>query len=103
MESCAAWKAAQQDRSSSSIGTLAQKLQAVGVALSSIAVRSICNNPFCMNVDGSTEQSIVSGKAHKCSRCRTAYYCSSRCQRLSWPQHKPVCKVLVAAGRGSAG
>ncbi|GIL52489.1 hypothetical protein Vafri_8354, partial [Volvox africanus] len=27
----------------------------------------------------------------RCSRCRKVLYCSARCQRAHWPQHKPLC------------
>jgi hypothetical protein len=104
-EATKAWDNAERDSSSSSslIATLVEKLQAAGEALASIAVRGVCNNPFCENVGGAAEQGIVTGKGHKCSGCRTAYYCSPRCQRLSWPKHKAVCKALAAAGSRRAG
>lgn len=87
--------------SSSGITTLGQKLQAAGTVLASVAVRGVCNNPACTNVDGGTELSIVADKG-RCSGCRTAYYCSSRCQRVCWPRHKPMCKALAAAAAGPA-
>jgi hypothetical protein len=87
--------------SSNLIPTFAQQLQEAGAVLADIAVHGVCNNPACMNVDGDTELSIVSGKG-RCSGCRTAYYCSSRCQRVCWPRHKPVCKALAAAAAGTS-
>lgn len=97
-EALAAWDDAKQDMSNSSRrGTLVQKLQAAGAALASVAVRCVCNNPWCGNVGGATELGIVSGKGHKCNGCRAAYYCSPRCQRQSWPEHMPVSQALAAA------
>lgn len=76
-EALAAWDDAKQDMSNSSRrGTLVQKLQAAGAALASVALRCVCNNPWCGNVGGATELGIVSGKGHKCNGCRAAYYCS---------------------------
>lgn len=48
-----------------------------------------CQNPSCP----STTQLLVSLK--KCSRCRTAFYCSPECQRQDWPNHKVRCKKFV--------
>lgn len=31
-------------------------------------------------------------KLNRCSRCRAAAYCSARCQRTAWPQHKEHCR-----------
>ena len=28
----------------------------------------------------------------KCSRCKEISYCSAKCQKLHWPQHKKVCQ-----------
>jgi hypothetical protein len=39
--------------------------------------------------------SIVLGgdiPAKKCSRCKVAYYCGARCQKLHWPAHQQLCK-----------
>lgn len=30
----------------------------------------------------------------KCSRCGLDYYCSSKCQRADWPNHKNTCNKL---------
>ncbi|KAF8175474.1 hypothetical protein K438DRAFT_1979702 [Mycena galopus ATCC 62051] len=30
----------------------------------------------------------------KCTRCRTAMYCSKECQKADWPQHKAYCKMV---------
>ena len=32
----------------------------------------------------------------KCSRCKTATYCSKRCQKQHWKSHKKACKVSSA-------
>ncbi|VDB87484.1 unnamed protein product [Peniophora sp. CBMAI 1063] len=31
----------------------------------------------------------------KCGKCQRAIYCSTECQRASWPEHKQICKSLV--------
>ena len=36
------------------------------------------------------------GVRYRCSRCRVARYCSTKCQRKHWAaEHKDVCDVLV--------
>jgi hypothetical protein len=30
----------------------------------------------------------------QCSRCKNAFYCSEKCQRADWPQHKLKCKTF---------
>lgn len=30
----------------------------------------------------------------KCSRCKTATYCSDRCQQINWTIHEAVCKIV---------
>jgi hypothetical protein len=36
-----------------------------------------------------------------CATCRTALYCSSKCQREDWKQHKQICKLLNVGGDGA--
>ncbi|PVV00771.1 hypothetical protein BB560_004835 [Smittium megazygosporum] len=30
----------------------------------------------------------------RCSKCKTCYYCSPRCQKLDYPLHKPECETI---------
>jgi hypothetical protein len=85
----------------SSSAAAASQLQSVGRALTSVAVRCVCNNPTCSNADGRSEMGLVSGHSCICAGCRTARYCGRICQRQAWKQHKPVCKALAAAGASS--
>lgn len=32
----------------------------------------------------------------RCSRCRSAHFCSRECQRMAWPSHKRVCTAAPA-------
>lgn len=34
---------------------------------------------------------------HRCSRCRSVYYCSPEHQKAAWASHKPVCKPPAEA------
>jgi hypothetical protein len=33
---------------------------------------------------------------YHCSACQCAHYCSEKCQRVHWQQHKPMCQFLQA-------
>lgn len=37
------------------------------------------------------------GVRYRCSRCGTARYCSARCQKKHWPEHKLVCAIAAQA------
>jgi hypothetical protein len=80
------------------VAGLIKALEAVGRACSVFAVPHCCNNPSCSNLAGPTEVSIVSGKGCICGGCQVARYCWKGCQQPHWKQHKPVCKMLQAAG-----
>lgn len=84
------------------VGQLVQQLQAVGGALSSLAISSACNYPACTNTVGSSEAQLVKGSSRTCAGCRTARYCCKECQAKHWKQHKPVCKSLAAAAVAGA-
>jgi hypothetical protein len=79
------------------VSTPLQLLQQAGVALCSLAVPCLCNNPGCANTTGPTELSLVSGRSCICAGCQVARYCSRACQSRHWKQHKPVCAALAAA------
>lgn len=44
----------------------------------------ICENPACPNPR-------ITGKRFKCSQCATHYYCSAKCQKAHWKEHKKTC------------
>ena len=81
---------------------LSKQLTALGVALNTLPVSSMCNNPHCTNFAEASEQKLVKGSSHVCAGCRAARYCSKECLGKHWKQHKPVCKALGAARGPSA-
>ena len=38
-------------------------------------------------------------KMKRCSRCKQAYYCSQRCQKLHYRTHRRVCRAVGAEGQ----
>lgn len=85
------------------VGVQCQQLSDVGVALSSMPVRSACNNPRCSVLDGLSEQLLVVGSAHTCGGCRVARYCCKACQAADWKQHEPACKAMASARAAKPG
>jgi hypothetical protein len=73
------------------------QLLAADRVLASFGIPHACNNPACSSLDGPSEAQLVGGRSCTCAGCLTARYCGRACQRATWRQHKPVCKVLAAA------
>ncbi|CBK22885.2 uncharacterized protein [Blastocystis hominis] len=60
------------------------------------AVRS-CSNPLCGNTESRP------GEFKKCSRCKSACYCSKKCQSAHWKNgHREECKPFVDESQKSA-
>lgn len=36
----------------------------------------------------------VPGAKHRCTGCESVYYCSGKCQREDWRQHRAYCKLM---------
>ena len=53
-------------------------------------VGSLCDNPGCDKVENTTD-----GKFMTCSRCRSARYCGTACQKANWSQHKKSCAAAT--------
>jgi hypothetical protein len=98
--SAAVWQVMQ---SVPSLESEVDKIRQFGVALvSDVPVPACCNSPGCVELGGVSEAGLVGGSRGRCSSCRAAWYCSTKCQRAHWAAHKPVCKRLKAAGSGGA-
>jgi hypothetical protein len=104
-----------------SLAALAQQLQATGVMLSSIAVRTSATTSHvrtsvatqvttasilqcrltvhnaCTTLLSSLLVHLVLGRSCVCAGCHMARYCGRGCQLQAWRQHKPVCKLKAKA------
>jgi hypothetical protein len=91
----------QQDKKPRIALQLAKRLQQLAsVVMNQVPQPHCCNNPSCRNLDGVSEQELVSGRSSRCSGCKVARYCSKECQTEHWGApagHKAVCKRLRAA------
>lgn len=77
------------------ITVFCSKLQAcLPCILMHFPVSFCCNNPDCINLSSLSEFQLVSSTACVCGGCKVARYCSKRCQKLHWKQHKMVCRCL---------
>ena len=34
------------------------------------------------------------GQLQRCAKCRSVWYCSARCQKSHWPEHKVLCQAI---------
>jgi hypothetical protein len=58
-----------------------------------------CSNPSCVE----REDTLAAGRMSRCSRCKSAVYCSTHCQRTHWRDgHRGECKPAADAGKGTA-
>jgi len=69
-------------------------LKTAGLALCSLPVPGLCNNPICSNMSGLSELHLVNGKNCMCAGCRVGHYCCRACQKQHLGQHKPACWAL---------
>jgi hypothetical protein len=68
-------------KASADVQALAQELQQWCLAYSGhFGCKCCCNNPACINVAMSSEQTLVGGKKCVCSSCLSARFCSKECQ-----------------------
>ncbi|XP_054405949.1 histone-lysine N-methyltransferase SMYD3 isoform X3 [Pongo abelii] len=51
-------------------------------------------HPYCLHLDPVTLPLTRKEKLMRCSQCRVAKYCSAKCQKKAWPDHKRECKCL---------
>ena len=58
-----------------------------------------CSNPSCVE----REDTLAAGRMLRCSRCKSAVYCSTHCQRTHWRDgHRGECKPPADAEKGTA-
>jgi hypothetical protein len=94
------WQAHRVLQSVPSLDAKLDQIRQFGLALvAEMPVSSCCNSPRCGELGGASEAGLVWGRG-RCSGCKAARYCSSRCHKGHWPLHKPTCKRLVKAAGG---
>lgn len=74
-----------------------------GLALARCALLSNrrCAHLGCTNLPlllGLSSNGGQHAASHKCSGCRTVWFCSTACSRADWRVHKQACRQLAAAG-----
>jgi hypothetical protein len=57
------------------------------------AFRFKCHSPDCPHSEASLQRLFL-----KCSRCRSARYCSPECKHIDWKAHKPSCRAPTLEG-----
>jgi len=53
--------------------------------------------PMCAGATCVNQANLAS-----CSRCKSVFYCSSKCQLYDWLQHKPICTKISATAEARA-
>ncbi|SJL07866.1 uncharacterized protein ARMOST_11220 [Armillaria ostoyae] len=55
-----------------------------------------CDNDSCSNPMCPQRLTIANRKKplQMCSGCKNYFYCTRDCQKVMWPSHKPVCKII---------
>ena len=57
-------------------------------------MEGICGGKACVG-PACSGCGVLKAKMRKCSNCHFAYYCTEKCQRNDWSQHKLVCRGLA--------
>ena len=80
-------------------GFIVSEKRAKALKINRVAQAEATSKPECSETSPrSTEPPVLCaycrapGARAICTRCMTAGYCGSECQRAHWKQHKPVCK-----------
>lgn len=68
-------------------------------------VAQICQQEMVSHTDTRHSCSVCSSTTgtQRCGRCQLTPYCSVKCQKLDWPEHRAICKARVRAQRELAG
>ena len=53
--------------------------------------KEICLQRTCQNCGNKYEKKETECKFKKCANCKTAWYCSKKCQKADWKIHKKKC------------
>lgn len=78
------------------VGDLVLEVQPLSAVLGDEHVRLRCARCFALLSDNGG-----SGRGSRCAGCKNIWYCSRKCQKMDWVEHKIECKAWQVGGQGA--